>query len=221
MINPKIPVFIPYGYRGIGKTMLLQRLAYYLRQKGYAVIPEGKYLSILDRKGMLVCYCIDMAGDSQFDLDNPHGGILMEVNNQINESNPQIWGFMVENNNWLNQQQRHGYVQNIRNIASIALTPKDNVLFIYNKVDLTPFVNDKGKVLWRGLFDSADSLYPGIFNSFERKNALMRILKGKFCFRMIPFQTGFFNVSGGSTQYQMGRDEYPKQLWYNILKCIR
>lgn len=220
MTNPKIPIFIPYGYRGIGKTMLLQRLAYYLRQKGYAVIPTGKYLSILDHKGMLVCYCIDMLGDSQFDINNPHGGISMEVNNLINEPYPKVWGFMIENNNWLRQQQRQGYVQNIKNMAN-AISSNDKVLFVYNKVDLTPFVNDNGKVLWRDLFDSADSLYPGILNPFERKNALLRILKGKFCFRMTPFQTGFFKVSGGSTQFLMGRDEYPKQLWYNILKCIR
>lgn len=254
VIDPHLPIVIPFGYACIGKTMLIQRLLRYLRTIGYSVRPEltfrndplypeicNKYmdeingnkvaaataangtilLSIIDGRGMPICYLLDIAGEFQYNTHIPHGGISSEMRFFVHLPNPKIWGFMVDNNNWLNQQQRHCYVQNIRNIASIALSPRNKVLFIYNKVDLTPFVNDNGKVLWRGLFDSADSLYPGIFNPFERKNALLRILKGKFCFRMTPFQTGFFSVSGGSAQFLLGRDEYPKRLWYNILKCIR
>lgn len=254
IIDPRLPIFIPFGYARLGKTMLIQRLLRYLRMIGYGIQPElafrndplyseicNKYieeingnkiaaattsngtilLRIIDSRGMPICYLLDIAGEFQYNINIPHGGISAEMRYFVHSPNPKIWGFMVDNSNWLNQQQRQGYVQNIRNIGSIALAPRDKILFVYNKVELTSFVNDNGKVQWRGLFDSADSLYPGIFNPFERKNALLRILKGKYYFRMTPFQTGFFNVNGGSTQFLMGRDEYPKQLWYNILKCIR
>ncbi len=219
MINPKVPLFIPYGYKGIGKTMLLQRLTYYLRQKGYAVIPNGKYLSILDHKGMLVCYCIDMIGNSQLNINNPHSALSQEMHDIAKLPNRKIWGFMVENNNWLNLLQRQGYVRNIRNIAY--LTPKDKVIFIYNKVDLIPLVVNYSEINYKGLFDSAESAFPNIFAPFERKNTLLRILKGKYSFKMVPFQTGVFNETGGSTNFVMGRDEYPRLLWNEILKYIR
>ena len=261
MINPKIPVFIPYGYRGIGKTMLIMQLMRYLRQEGYIVRPNlifkeesdhdyynlcQRYMNqlhnvlalaatgvkdtilidVMDHKGSPVCYMIDQAGEHQYDINNPHSAISQEMYNIVKLPNRKIWGFMVENNNWLDLQQRKGYVQNIKNMSFISHTPKDKVIFIYNKVDLTPFVVNYSKINYKGLFDSADSVFPDIFAPFEELNIFKKILRGKYTITLLPFQTGDFtccsDLYGNTyTSFAIGPFEYPKRLWNEILKCIR
>ena len=254
--NPHTHIFIPYGYRSIGKSMIIIRLIRYLFTNGYMVRPNLVFkdetdelyhslcqrymdqiysthalavtgvndtilLEVMDCKGKSICYIVDQAGEHHYDINNPQKEISDELYNIIHSQNPKIWGFIIENNRWLYSQERQGYVQNIRKIASCALPSKDKVLFIYNKIDQTQFVIGNGKVLLKDLFDSAESLYPEIFVPFERRNALFRILMGKYCFRMVPFQSGFFYESRDYTYFYEGKDEYPKQLWNNILKCLR
>lgn len=256
IIDPRLPIFIPFGYARIGKTMLIQRLLRYLRTTGYCVQPElvfrndplyseicNKYieeingnkiaaatapngtilLRIIDRSGTPICYLLDIAGEHQYNINIPNGSISAEMRYFVHSPNPKIWGFMVENNNWLNQQQRQGYVHSIRNMAFNALTPKDKVLFIYNKVDILPM---HGQISWRGLFDSADSIFPGIFNPFEETNSIKRLLRGKYKFMLLPFQSGdYFQTSdqygNDYVNFISGKDEYPKLLWHNILEYIR
>ena len=256
IIDPHLPIIIPYGYARIGKTMLIQRLLRYLRTIGYSVRPELTFrndplypeicneymdeincnkvavataangtilLRITNSRGMPICYLLDIAGEYQYNVNIPHEGISDEMRFIVHSNNPKIWGFIVENNNWLNQQQRQGYVHSIRNMAFNALTPKDKVLFIYNKVDIFPM---HGQISWRGLFDSADSIFPGIFNPFEETNSIKRLLRGKYKFMLLPFQSGdYFQTSDqygkDYVNFISGKDEYPKLLWHNILEYIR
>ena len=253
----KTPMFIPYGYASIGKTMLIQRLMRCLRNYGYMCRPEVTFstnpiysqiceqyieeafkgnvaagttetilFSVLDQRGMKVCNLVDMAGEYQYDINNPHVFTSPEMLQLIHTPNPKIWGFVIEYNNSLSIQQRQGYVHSIRNFALNALTAKDKVIIIYNKVDLTPYSIPGGKTNWRGLFDSADSTFPDIFNPFEETNKFKRFLKGRYNFKLLPFMSGLSHK--GIDQYGNeyisfvdGPDEYPKQLWHNIVKCLR
>lgn len=255
--DPKLPIFIPYGYRSIGKTMIIMRLTRFLYQEGYTVRPnlvfksvsDQRYhnlcqrymeqvfntyaltatgindtllLDVINQKGEPVCGIIDQAGEHQYDMDSPYMGISQEMREIIKLPNPKIWGFVIEYNSLLDIHERQGYAQNIWNIANNALASENKVLFIYNKVDLTPFMkSEDGTASLRELFDSADSSFPGIFKPFEETNLIKRILKGRYKFKMIPFQTGVFNQREGDVIFSYGRDEYPKHLWEKILESIR
>lgn len=255
------PIFIPYGYSSIGKTMIIMRLIRYLRQEGYMVWPnlvfkessDQRYhslcqtymnqvsctralaatgvkdtllLDVINHKGKPVCYMLDQAGKHQYDIDNPHIGFSQEISDILKLPNPKIWGFIVEDNKWMNHEQRQGYVHNISQLAINALSTTDRVIFIYNKVDLTQYVVNYNRINIKGLFDSADSAFPNIFVPFEELNVVKKIMRGKYKFELLPFQTGNFTCQADAfgniyTTFAIGPDEYPRNLWTNILKLIK
>jgi hypothetical protein len=141
----------------------------------------------------------------------------------IQSPNPKIWGFLIENDNQNEPIQRVVYVDQISHYAFHLNRnkSKNKVLFIYNKVDKARHIATD----WRGLYDNANTLYPGIFELFRETNSLLRFLYGRWRFKILPFQAVKINVRYEDGALVMdsydGRDLYPKELWHHIVNLVR
>lgn len=182
-------------------------------------------LRIIDKRGMVICYLLDIAGKFQYNIHEPHKGISTEMQCFFQIPNPIIWGFMIENGMQYSSMQRQGYVEQIYHYAyhlkkqnfysKQQSGTKNRVLYIYNKIDRCPSLER------RGLFESANSLYPGIFVPFRETNTLLQLLCGKYRFRLQPFHSVYLYENRDVTYVMDGNDLYPKELWSYLYKLIR
>lgn len=260
--DKNIPIFIPFGYANIGKTMMIQRLLRYLRSIGYRAQPEFAFrndpmypqicdmymeeacghmvaaatradgtilLKIIDNRTLMpICYVLDIAGEYQWNIYMPHGGITPEMDHFVQSPNPKIWGFLIENNNLHEPIQRVVYVDQINHYAFHLNrnNSKNKVIFIYNKVDESTFAIKTsffGRITtdWRELYDNTNSLYPGVFESFRETNAFRKFFKGKYRFRLQPFQSICVFENSNNVTFADGNDKYPQLLWNNLQELIR
>jgi hypothetical protein len=121
---------------------------------------------------------------------------------------------------WSDAEPRANYVRRIHNLKS-SMSPRDKVLFIYNKIDLTPYVISAGRVNTKEAEKNVQNLYQGIFTPFMNQNPITKWFR-KFNCRFVPFQTGSYSKTmiGGLT-YIEGPDAYARQLWNSMLKFIK
>lgn len=121
---------------------------------------------------------------------------------------------------WNDMGPRNNYVARIRDLKS-RLMPKDKVVFVYNKIDLTPFVISGGEVNTSAAIKNVQDLYRNIFVPFENQNPITRFFKKYNC-ELVPFMTGDYseNMTGGFT-YTEGHPVYARKLWLALLKLIK
>lgn len=180
-------------------------------------------VEVLSAHGQRICQILEAPGEYYFNPKYPSNPFPAYVNDIISCNNRKIWLFMLEPN-WMDPQDRMGYVDRIHTLKTM-MRPADRAVFLYNKVDLTHFVISPGKVHLKGVIDDAASMYTGIFTKFANENPLTRWFKPYNC-SLVPFSNGFFSKSerpDGSSilTYQQGVDEYPRMLWNSVMKLIR
>ena len=140
---------------------------------------------------------------------------LVNVNAIKNSSNRKIWCYMVEPR-WEYADQSVNYVTKIHTLKR-NMRPVDKAIFIFNKIDLTPFVISLGQVNLKSARKEIENLYPGIFTPFRVRG----VLGTSDNFELVPFQTGDYSkkIAGGYS-FQEGPIEYPKKLWNTIVNMI-
>lgn len=179
-------------------------------------------------KGKAVCQILEAPGEHYFDPDpkekEPDKEFLPYVNAVINSKNRKIWAIIVEpdKTNKRMNPQRENYVTKIANKLKTHITSRDKILFVFNKIDETPFVLSPGKVYIREAMKvTNEQLYPNIFIPFLNMNPITRFWK-PYNFDFIPFQTGSYSkAADGTLMYQEGHDVYPVNLWNRIMKLVR
>lgn len=211
------PIIIPFGYAGIGKTMLVHRLVRYLRKKGLeaTAVNNSTSLGIIHQRGKSLCYIIDLAGEKQCNLNNLHTGFSPEMNRIIQLPNPKIWCFMIEADYSLNEHERKAYVQKIHEINSL-MGKMDKVIFIVSKVDcLSPEI-----ACGSNLYHYINELYPRLFEPLMETNPILRLFK-PMRFVFLPFTSGSFSWDCNHMErYCVGKDVYPQRLWNHLLKLL-
>ncbi len=120
---------------------------------------------------------------------------------------------------WSDSVPRANYVTRIRNLKSM-MAPRDKVIFVYNKIDLTPFVYGVGNVNTNEAIRSVQNQYANIFVPFENKNPITKFFTKYNC-EFVPFMTGSYSetMSGGLT-YTEGHPVYAQKFWQAMLKLI-
>lgn len=94
-------------------------------------------------------------------------------------------------------------------------------MFIFNKIDATPYVISPGNIRYSQALQHTQFLYPGIFAPFMNVNPITKLWK-PYHFDFVAFQTGDFSeASDGTLTFEQGPDAYPRNLWNFILKRIR
>lgn len=174
-------------------------------------------------KGKPLCQILEGPGEYYFNPDNPRASFPRYVNAIINSPNRKIWAIMVEPDNTssrMDGEARKNYVTRIHKLKT-RINPKDKVMFVFNKIDETPFVIGPGHINYKEAMARTQYLYPNIFVPFANENPITRWFKPNN-FDFVAFQTGDFSeAADGTLTFEEGHEVYPKKLWGMILKCIR
>jgi hypothetical protein len=170
------------------------------------------------KDGKPVCQILEAPGEYYFSPGDPNRPYPAYVHRIINSMNRKIWAIMLEPD-WNDSVPRANYVTRIRNLKSM-MAPRDKVVFVYNKIDLTPFVYGVGNVNTSEAIKNVQNLYPSIFVPFENKNPITKFFTKYNC-EFVPFMTGSYSetMSGGFT-YTEGHYIYAQKLWQTMLKLI-
>lgn len=169
------------------------------------------------KEGRPICQILEAPGEYYFNPKKPNAAFPSYVNTIIASPNRKIWAIMIEPD-WMDHQDRLNYVSRISNLTKI-MRPKDNVVFVFNKIDRTPFVMTIGNINTTSAIKHVKNLYPGIFNSFMNQNPITKWFKTYNC-DFVPFQTGFYTEVENGLTYQEGPKEYCVQLWKSLMKNI-
>lgn len=170
------------------------------------------------RNGKPVCQLLEAPGEYYFKPDEPNRPYPAYVYEILQSVNRKVWAIMVEPD-WSDSVPRANYVTRIRNLKSM-MASRDKVLFVFNKIDLTPYVYGVGQVNTGEAIRNVQNLYPHIFVPFENKNPLTKFFTKYNC-EFIPFMTGNYTEKmGGGLAYIEGHFIYAQRLWEAMLKLI-
>ncbi|MBR3442089.1 MAG: ATP-binding protein [Bacteroidaceae bacterium] len=176
---------------------------------------------VLDHMGRTICQILEAPGEYYYnpnDPDEPNVDFPLYVNTIKNSTNRKIWCYMVEPD-WVGRDQSLNYVQKIHKLKRGNMRASDKHIFIFNKIDLTSYVQGPGVVAMQPARKAISDLYPGIFEPFRTKGILFGYSDN---FTLVPFHTGDYSrrIAGGYT-FTEGPDEYPRNLWNAILKYVK
>lgn len=180
-------------------------------------------VQVLTPNGRALCQILEGPGEYYFNPECPDDPFPAYVNTIINCGNRKIWTIFVEpdgTSKASSQSARENYVLRIKDLKTRFKT-RDKVIFLFNKVDITPYVMSPGRVNEHELARHTNNVYRGIFDSFKNVHPITKIWRTYNC-KFLPFQTGNYTktVTGGLT-YQEGPDEYPRMFWKKLLSLIK
>lgn len=170
------------------------------------------------KDGRPVCQLLEAPGELYFNPDAPDAPYPPYVNEILNGSNRKVWLIMVEPD-WSDATPRKNYVTRIQRLKS-QMTVQDKVLFVFNKIDKTPFVINAGHVNVKAAISNVENLYPNIFTPFKNQNPLTKWLTKYNC-EFVPFTTGNYSpsLSGGFT-FTESHSIYAQKLWNAMHKLL-
>lgn len=180
-------------------------------------------------KGKALCQILEAPGEHYY---KPEKDIANMVKKQFpryiskikNCNNRKIWAVIVEpdhTNKSMDTINRAKYAMTIRDLVKLNMRSHDKVMFIFNKIDETPYVIAPGRVNQREALREIANLYPNIFVPFKNENPITRFWKENN-FDFIPFQTGeYAKAADGSLAFEPGHDIYPATLWNTISKLLK
>lgn len=175
------------------------------------------------KDGKPLCQILEGPGEYYFKPEDPQAEFPKYVHAIINSKNRKIWAIMVEPDNTnrrMDVEARRNYVYKINKLKQ-SMSPRDKIMFVYNKVDETPFVISPGNIRYKDLLQATDYSYPNIFAHFKNNNPLTKWFK-PYNFDFVAFQTGTFpKAADGTLTFEAGNDVYPQKMWDLILKHIR
>lgn len=175
------------------------------------------------KEGKPQCQILEGPGEYYFSPENPNAKFPKYVNAIISSKNRKIWAIMVEPDNTntrMDVEARRQYVNKLKELKT-KIVPKDKVMFIFNKIDETPFVISPGNIKYAQALQHTDFLYPNIFVKFKNENPITKLWK-PYNFDFVAFQTGDFSeAADGTLTFEQGPDAYPKKLWEFIERRLK
>ena len=175
------------------------------------------------QKGRPLCQILEGPGEYYFNPGDPKAAFPRYVNAIINSNNRKIWAIMLEpdsTNNRMDVEERKNYVNKIHKLKS-KIRPQDKIMFVFNKIDETPFVIGPGKINYKETMERAKFLYPNIFVPFANENPITKWFAPNN-FDFVAFQTGDFSeAADGTLTFEEGHEVDPRKLWEIIQERIR
>lgn len=165
-----------------------------------------------------LCQILEAPGEYYFKPDEPNKEYPFYFQTIKGTKNRKVWAIMVEPD-WEDPQDRKNYVSRIQKLKSQIRTT-DKVVFVYNKIDLTPYVVSPGNVRTGEAIKRVQQDYPNLFVQFKNTNPITRFWRDYDC-GFVPFQTGeYTQAADGKLSFSEGPIEYPRNLWGEIQKNI-
>ena len=208
-------------YRGMCdnfNTMINSDLA----QKGNNLI--SFMLVEVSYKGRPLCQILEAPGEHYFKPKEPNAPFPAYINTISACRNRKLWGFFIEpahTNNQMEHEDRLNYVERIGRFKQQYMHPHDKVAIIFNKIDQTDTMRDIGNANIGLAAEKANHIYPGLFNKFANENPITKLLKPTRA-AFVPYMNGFFSpLEKGGASFQLGHDNFPRNLWSVIMKSVR
>ncbi len=173
------------------------------------------------KKGKPICQILETPGEHCFNPNDKSSNMDFPRYFQsiCNNNNRKIFLIVVEPD-WRDESHRTNYVQRINQLIH-RMGQRDKAIFLYNKVDETPFVIMRGKTNTAEAKKSVSDQYKGIFESFKNTIPIVNFFTPYNC-KFVPFSTGDYNKTvNGDNVYEEGPDEYPRELWKTIMSFVR
>lgn len=176
------------------------------------------------KKGKTICQIMEAPGEGYFNPDSPKDPFPPYVEDVINSDNRKVWVVMVEpthtNKRMPKESDRLNYVTKIHELNR-KMSRRDRVLFLYNKIDQTPYVQSKGVVSIGPAIQGLKDSYPNILNPFRNNMPIISLFK-KYTCGFVPFQSGeYYETTDNRITFRQGSDIFPKNLWNSIIKFVR
>lgn len=174
-------------------------------------------------KGRPLCQILEAPGEHYFKPSKPNAPFPAYINVISSSPNRKLWGFFIEpdhTNSQLENTDRLNYVDRIGRFKSY-MHPRDRVAIIFNKIDQTDKVINVGMVNTSQAYQLADYTYPGLFKNFANENPITKFFKSTRA-AFVPYMNGYFTeLMNGGKSFQIGHDNYPRNLWGVITKSIK
>lgn len=171
------------------------------------------------KDGRTICQILEGPGELYFDPNKANQNWPTYVYSLLNTTELRKVFLPFVEPNYGESETRRNYVSAINQLKQN--TDNQKFVFIYNKIDKTPFVISPGKVHLNHAKHQVEVDYPGIFTKFKNTNPITSLWKPEN-YSFVPFQTGTYTQPAtGGLVYIQGSDRYPQVLWENIMRCIR
>ena len=186
---------------------------------------KGVNFMLLDiwDNGTKKCQILESPGERLFEPD-PKKNIpfpVQYVSSIIDSDNRKVYIFILEPN-YKDDATRVRYKDRIAEVKQM-MDKKDKVIFLYNKIDRSPSLDDSGNVNIKSLRKEINDDYPGLLDLFK-VHGPKAIIKEYDCY-LIPFQTGTYSEGFDSNNskvkiFTAGKNIYPQELCNTIKKCL-
>lgn len=171
------------------------------------------------KNGKTICQILEGPGELYFDPSKANQDWPTYVHYLLNNTQLRKIFIPFVEPNFGDAETRRNYVSTLNQLKMN--TDKQKYVFLYNKIDLTPFVIAPGKVHINHAIHQVAADYPDIFARFKNSNPITSLWRPNN-FDFVPFQTGTYTKpASGSLVYIQGSDRYPQILWETLLNCIR
>lgn len=177
-------------------------------------------VKVMDNRGKPICQILEAPGEYYFNPEKPNNPYPAYVNRIFDSTtNRKIVAIMVEPD-WDDFESRANYVSRISELKS-RLGGGDKVVFVYNKIDKTHFVDAPGQVNLGEAIKNVQNLYPNIFVPFKNQNPITRFFKAYNC-EFVPFMTGSYSETmDGELTFTEGHPNYARKFWQTMLNLIK
>ena len=184
-------------------------------------IGDALLIKIFNPTGQIKAQIIDIPGEAFFPAQqNIIRYFIPYIEWIFNRPNKKIWVFFVEQNWFQNEMERNIFTQRI-NATHRFMSPKDKVVFLFNKTDKLINQYDRyGKPIKELFFSNIMQEYPGIFSDYQNFG-LRRLCFGKYNFQSLCFSAGnFIKTKEGREIWINNGDGYCLKLWKAISKYL-
>lgn len=177
-------------------------------------------VKVFDHSGKVICQILESPGESYFNPEKPNDNFPGYIQRIIASNNRKIWAVMVEpadtNKRMGENSTRANYATKVEKLKQNIRLSKDKVVFVFNKIDKTPYVIAQGLVNLKEAEKYISQIYQNIFTPFKNNHPITKWIKPYNC-DFVAFQTGSYETAGdGSSQFTLGSDEYPRLLWNKL-----
>lgn len=173
--------------------------------------------------GRPLCQILEAPGEHYFKPKDPNAPFPAYINAISASPNRKLWGFFIEpdhTNNQMEHADRLNYVGRIARFKSY-MHPRDKVTIIFNKIDQTNTMRNIGSVDNALAAKKAKDIYPGLFPQFANQNPITKWWKPMRA-DFVPYMNGYFtDLANGGASFQLGNDNFPRNLWRSITKSIK
>lgn len=178
---------------------------------------------VLNTHGQTHCQILDMPGEHCFDRYNPSRMLSfpLYLNTIIQSPNKKVWTIFVNSSDFAeNNIIKEAYAKTIGKISDY-MSPKDKIIFVFNKVDLCPELISQGRLNKNCLLKRINYEFPEIFEKYKNFG-LKRLLFGENNFEIVYFSAGTFYRNEDSRRlWSLGSDTYCSEYWNAIQKAIK